>query len=195
MSIVGFFRKRYGTIRFMRKAMKTNWILIALILFSTGCNVSIPKTPQLIDQIAHIDCPQFLPKDDSIPQFLKGVYPTGVIKKLEYDEALLLVNKEGNDYYAGGISATISAEGISQSVIASNRNDRSSLLTENITLAINGSTLSEAPTEILDGLMPQGPFYFNWALDLNPGYYQTTLIFNLDTGETKTYSWSFCIIP
>jgi len=175
--------------------MKLNWLLIALILFLTGCNTQMLETPRATDKFGHVDCPQFLPKDASLPQFLKGVYPTGLITKLEYDEALQLVSKEGIDYYAGGISATISAEGISQTVVTSNRNDRSSLLAKYITLAINEYSFSEAPTEILDGLMPQGPFYFNWALDLDPGYYQTRLIFNLDTGETKTYSWSFCIVP
>jgi len=175
--------------------MRRNWLFIVLILFATGCWPQTSEASQTPNIFADVDCPQFLPKDSPLPHFLKGVYPTGFITKLEYDKALQLMSTEGDYYYAGGISATISAEGISQSVVMSNRNDRSSLLTKNITLAINRYSIPVEPTEILDGLMPQGPFYFSWAINLNPGYYEAALVFVIDTGETKTHSWSFCIIP
>jgi hypothetical protein len=130
-----------------------------------------------------------------MPEFLKGVYPVGSITKIKYDVALLLVDQEGNDYYAGGIGATISADGLSQSVVNNKSNNRSSLLSNIVTLSVNGIVDTNGPTEILDGLMPPGPFYINWAIDLDSGYYEATLVFDVDTGDTVKYSWNFCIVP
>jgi hypothetical protein len=111
------------------------------------------------------------------------VYPIATITKAEYDEVLLLVDPSGGNLYAGGINAVISAEGLNQSVVNSKDNGRSNALSDRVTLLVNGLIISEVPTEILDGLMSAGPFYFSWAIDLDPGYYEATLAFDTDTGD------------
>jgi hypothetical protein len=175
---------------------KKQIVVFLLITILVACNVKPDGTVKPVDPFENLTpvvCPEILPMPEPMPEFLAGVSPIESITQAEYDETIEIGVPDLP--YAGGIQATVYATGIDHAVMQSIDSHRGRALLERITLLVNGLMISEERTLISDFLMPEGPFQLEWVIDLNPGYHEATLIFDIDTGETVKYSWTFCIIP
>jgi len=175
----------------MNKKIFFTILLAALI---AACAIPPHATPQsTVDEFENLvtkDCPKKLPTFEPKPEFLIWTSPTGFITKAEYDK--LSGTMPSVDTKAGGIQIEMSARGVDQSIVERTDNDRGSTLSKRVTLLINGLVVSKTPL-VMDGLMSYGPFYFYWVVNLNPGYYEATLVFDIDASKTVIYRWGFCI--
>jgi hypothetical protein len=142
---------------------------------------------------SQIECPEVIPTSKPKPGFLEWVYPDGNISKAEYDKSIQL--PESGIVEVGGIQAVVSADGVDQSLLTNIQRNRGDLLAKRIDLSVDGAIVQKESEFIIDGFEPHGPFVFNWTLTLDMGVHSASLVFDLHTGETKEYSWNFCITP
>ena len=162
------------------KSAKLLFLLLAI--FVAGCVALPAKTVQQ-------ECPDVIPTPAPTPDFLNDVIPNGIIKKAEYDQLVWYISPDDPlvALNGGGIEVTIFASG--------KLGTRDTLGKSEITLIVDEIIFKGDPSSVRDGLEDHGPFWLVWAMDLNLGYHNATLRFDLYTGEAVTYSWNFCIIP
>ena len=167
-------------------------LITLLFLFMVACNVQ----DEIITPTAHPtmnrtpnSCPEILPTPMPKPQFLELIYPSGSITKEEYEKSL-------TSPIFNGIHITVSANGIDGSILESaDAEYRLTAISNRIQLLVDEIAISNDESNILDGLVDSGPFYFGWPVNLSIGIHKAKLIFNIDTGETVKYEWAFCILP
>ena len=58
---------------------------------------------------------------------------------------------------------------------------------------IDGIKMPNLLMSVQDGLMPFGPFVFNWAPNLLPGLHEAKFQLTKDSGEIIEYIWRFIV--
>lgn len=157
-------------------------IVLLLMFVITACNVTVDgETTQEVTK--PIECPEVIPAPKAKPKFLESVFPVGSISKAEYDHLVDLPDYTGK---TGGIEATVATTRHNSKVVSG--------WAKNVSLIVDG-LYANSPVRVEDGLMPQGPYYYHWAVNLDLGYHEAIIVANLDTGERVEYSWMICIVP
>lgn len=169
-------------------------IFLFIVLISViGCVASqkeisptaISESTEIFDSYLTDDATTLAP----IPDFLISVYPIGTIAKTEYDKTL-------NASYFRGIKVEVSAYGISKAVLESkDTSNRIKLISDRVALSIDGEVVPNNLSNVVDELLPDGPFLFSWPVKLELGHHSVKLTFNTDSESMMNYSWSFCIVP
>lgn len=174
--------------------MKNTHLFFTLLLLflAVACSIQDETTTPLVYPTINTTsgiCPETLPTAMPMPDFLQYIYPTNSITKNEYEKTL-------TDPGFKGIHITVSANGLNNSVLKSANSDyRSDAISKRIQLFVGETVIPNDTSTILDGLVAWGPFYLSWPVNLDIGTYKAKLIFNLDTGATVHYEWTFCILP
>jgi len=139
------------------------------------------------------ECPEVMSTPAPFPEFIFSVFPLNSISKAEYDKSVKIGAPDLP--YMGGVSITVSAIGVDQSVFESVDSNRGKMLVKRFLLLVDNHIVPENNAMITDLLMPEGLFIFEWIIDLNPGFHTANIAVDLDSGKPVTYSWSFCIVP
>jgi len=171
----------------------TCFALSAFLLFSTtACfeqgNVTATSVYSITDTLP-VNCPKDPPTSVPMPTFLDSIYPVGVVNKTDYETSLT------REIFAG-IRIKISAKELDDSVVNSKDVDyRVNAISNRVRLFVDDILVPNKSTTIIDGLMDAGPFYLSWPVNIRVGHHTAKLFFDLESGKTINYLWTFCIIP
>lgn len=168
--------------------MKYRSLMIFLLMCALmACNAvpgRVASSENTQEVSSQIECPEVMPAPKSKPVFLTRVFPIGFIKKAEFDD--LIKARSAVDGTMGGIQATVEK--------IRSGSDSGMISASSIRLFVDRMPISQ-PTTIQHGLMEHGPYYYNWPVNLDPGYHVAKIEAYLDNGERVEYSWAICIVP
>lgn len=178
----------------LRLRMKTKQIIYRslILLICSACvsqNNPTARPTVISTDMTSFACEDPLPIGAPLPDFLAKVHPVGTISLEDYNKALA-------DPFFKGIGITVYASGIDSSVVHSRDSEyRLGRISDRTTLYVDELLAPNDASLILDGLLDEGPFYFSWRIQLEPGPHHAKLVFNTDTKGVVNYIWEFCINP
>lgn len=163
-------------------------LMIFLLMYTLTACTAVPdkggSSENTQEGSSQIECPEVMPTPKSKPVFLERIFPVGSIGKAQYDNLIALPSPDFGK--TGGIEVIVKITRLNSKVVQG--------FARSVSLMVD-EWYANSPVRIEDGLMPHGPEYYYWAVNLDLGFHKATLITYLDTGERVEYSWNICITP